>query len=306
MLRNFYSSFFQKSLSSEAQKRSERIILSIAIGSFIIHLAIILLVDFNIIHLDKSSELLGNPIAALYTPFSFILIYEVYLLIYYLPKSFTTYISKQYEIMTLIIIRRLFKDLSTLSLKTDWFSSKYALQFTYDLTSSIILFFLIYLFYIQSKKQFPEPKLNTLQKVAITRFIATKKIIASFLVPIFLILAIYSLTSWVLNVISPDMNDVNSFVNINNIFFEHFFTVLIFADVLILLFSFYITDDFHKVIRNSGFIISTILIRLSFSNTGLINNILILCAIIFGLLILLIHNKYQKFIIEESVKSTKS
>jgi len=306
MLRNFYSSFFQKSLSSEAQKRSERIILSIAIGSFIIHLAIILLVDFNIIHLDKSSELLGNPIAAIYTPFSFILIYEVYLLIYYLPKSFTTYISKQYEIMTLIIIRRLFKDLSTLSLKTDWFSSKYALQFTYDLTSSIILFFLIYLFYIQSKKQFPEPKLNTLQKVAITRFIATKKIIASFLVPIFLILAIYSLTSWVLNVISPDMNDVNSFVNINNIFFEHFFTVLIFADVLILLFSFYITDDFHKVIRNSGFIISTILIRLSFSNTGLINNILILCAIIFGLLILLIHNKYQKFIIEESVKSTKS
>jgi len=306
MLRNFYSSFFQKSLSSEAQKRSERIILSIAIGSFIIHLAIILLVDFNLIHLDKSSELLGNPIAAIYTPFSFILIYEVYLLIYYLPKSFTTYISKQYEIMTLIIIRRLFKDLSTLSLKTDWFSSKYALQFTYDLTSSIILFFLIYLFYIQSKKQFPEPKLNTLQKVAITRFIATKKIIASFLVPIFLILAIYSLTSWVLNVISPDMNDVNSFVNINNIFFEHFFTVLIFADVLILLFSFYITDDFHKVIRNSGFIISTILIRLSFSNTGLINNILILCAIIFGLLILLIHNKYQKFIIEESLKSTKS
>ena len=306
MLRNFYSSFFQKSLSSEAQKRSERIILSIAIGSFIIHLAIILLVDFNIIHLDKSSELLGNPIAAIYTPFSFILIYEVYLLIYYLPKSFTTYISKQYEIMTLIIIRRLFKDLSTLSLKTDWFSSKYALQFTYDLTSSIILFFLIYLFYIQSKKQFPEPKLNTLQKVAITRFITIKKIIASFLVPIFLILAIYSLTSWVLNVISPDMNDVNSFVNINNIFFEHFFTVLIFADVLILLFSFYITDDFHKVIRNSGFIISTILIRLSFSNTGLINNILILCAIIFGLLILLIHNKYQKFIIEESVKSTKS
>ena len=120
-------------------------------------------------------------------------------------------------------------------------------------------------------------------------FIAIKKIIATFLVPIFLILAIYSLTSWILGVINPGGNGVNSFVNINNIFFEHFFTVLIFADVLILLFSFYITDDFHKVIRNSGFIISTILIRLSFSNTGLINNILILCAIIFGLLILLIH-----------------
>ena len=141
-----------------------------------------------------------------------------------------------------------------------------------------------------------------MQKYYITRFIGIKKIIASFLVPIFLILAIYSLTSWLLNFMSPDMNAVNSFVNINNIFFEHFFTVLIFADVLILLFSFYITDDFHKVIRNSGFIISTILIRLSFSNTGLINNLLILCSIIFGLLILLIHNKYKKVIAEDIVK----
>ena len=302
MLRNIYANFSQQLLSSKTQIRSERIILGIAIASFLIHLAIILLVDFDIINLDKSSVLLANPIVAIYTPFSFILIYEVYLLIYYLPKSFTTYISKQYEIMTLIVIRRLFKDLSALPLKTDWFSSKYALQFTYDLASSIILFFLIYLFYIQSKKEFTEPKLNSTQKAAITRFIGIKKIIASFLVPIFLILAIYSLTSWLLNFMSPDMNAVNSFVNINNIFFEHFFTVLIFADVLILLFSFYITDDFHKVIRNSGFIISTILIRLSFSNTGLINNLLILCSIIFGLLILLIHNKYQKVIAEDIVK----
>ena len=121
--------------------------------------------------------------------------------------------------------------------------------------------------------------------------------------PIFIILAIYSLTSWVINVLSPGMNNASYIVNINNIFFEHFFTVLIFADVLILLFSFFITDDFHKVIRNSGFIISTILIRLSFSYSGIINNLLILCAIVFGLLVLLIHNKFQKVITtEDSLK----
>jgi hypothetical protein len=60
------------------------------------------------------------------------------------------------------------------------------------------------------------------------------------------------------------------------------------------------------VIRNSGFIISTILIRLSFSNTGLVNNLLILCAIIFGLFILIIHNKFQDVIAKDSVQSTKS
>jgi len=301
-----FLAFFQQFLSPKAKKKSEGIILTIAIASFLIHLVIIFLVDFDIIHLDAPSDLLANPIVAIYTPFSFILLYEVYLLIYYLPKSFTTYISKQYEIMTLIVIRRLFKDFSGLSLTPDWFSSKYDLQFTYDLASSLILFFLIYLFYIQSKKQFPEPKLTVSQQVAINRFVGIKKIIANFLVPVFLILAIYSLTSWLFSVLNPGENGANSFVNINNIFFEHFFTVLIFADVLLLLYSFFIADDFHKVMRNSGFIISTILIRLSFSNVGLLNNLLIICAIVYGLFILIIHNKYQKFLIQERVRSTKS
>jgi hypothetical protein len=57
--------------------------------------------------------------------------------------------------------------------------------------------------------------------------------------------------------------------------------------------SFFYTDQFHKVIRNSGFIISTILIRLSFSVSGLLNTLLIVAAIVFGLLILIIHNKFE-------------
>ncbi|MFN9581810.1 MAG: hypothetical protein ACK566_03965, partial [Bacteroidota bacterium] len=103
------------------------------------------LIHFNIISIVEPSNLLKNPIAAIYTPFSFILVYEVYLLIYYLPKSTSTYIAKQYEIIALVIIRRLFKDLSDLSLSSDWFSIKNDLQFTYDLLTSVLLFFLIYL-----------------------------------------------------------------------------------------------------------------------------------------------------------------
>ena len=102
------------------------------------------LIHFNVITVNESSNLLKNPIAAIYTPFSFILVYEVYLLIYYLPKSTSTYISKQYEIIALIIIRRLFKDLSDLSLSSNWFNIKNDLQFTYDLLASVLLFYLIY------------------------------------------------------------------------------------------------------------------------------------------------------------------
>lgn len=303
--KNLLETLYQKFLSEKTRKSSEWIILSIAIASFIGHLLLIYLVDFGIISINNSSDLLRNPIAAIYTPFSFILLYEVYLLIYYLPKSFTTYIGKQYEIMTLIVIRRLFKDLSNLSLTTDWFNLKYDLQFTYDLATSILMFFLIYLFYVQSKITYDSKPLNQSQLGAVSRFVKIKKVIATALVPIFILLAIYSFVDWSIKIIDPVVSSSSSFANINNIFFEQFFTFLIFADVILLLFSFFLTDEFHKVIRNSGFIISTILIRLSFSITGLLNNILIVCAIIFGLLIILVHNKFAKSIALQKDKVEK-
>ena len=303
--KNLLETLYQKFLSEKTRKSSEWIILSIAIASFISHLVLIYLVDFGIISINNSSDLLRNPIAAIYTPFSFILLYEVYLLIYYLPKSFTTYIGKQYEIMTLIVIRRLFKDLSNLTLTTDWFNLKYDLQFTYDLATSILMFFLIYLFYVQSKITYESKPLNQSQLGAVSRFVKIKKVIATALVPIFILLAIYSFVDWSIKIIDPVVSSSSSFANINNIFFEQFFTFLIFADVILLLFSFFLTDEFHKVIRNSGFIISTILIRLSFSITGLLNNILIVCAIIFGLLIILVHNKFAKSIALQKNKVEK-
>ena len=285
---------YQNLLSEKTKKRSERVILLIAIASFLIHLLIIYLVDFGIISLDNPSDLLKNPTAAIYTPFSFILVYEVYLLIHYLPKSITTYISKQYEIITLIIIRRLFKDLSNLSLSSDWFKIKYDLQFTYDLVASVLLFFLILQFYKQSKKRYRIDENEDSQIEGTVKFIKIKKIIAASLVPILFFVAIYSFINWLISSVELNSDSEVSFKNINNIFFEQFFTILIIADVVLLLFSFFHTVDFHKVIRNSGFIISTILIRLSFSVSGLLNTALILTAIIFGLLILIIHNQFEK------------
>ncbi len=301
-----FNVLYHKLLSEKTKKRSEDIILTIAIVSFLIHLFIIFLLDFGIISFNIKSDLLSNPIAAIYTPFSFILVYEVYLLIHYLPKSFTTYIGKQYEIITLIVIRRLFKDLSNLSLSTDWFKIKYDLQFTYDLIASIVLFFLIYLFYKQSKTNYiadvsPKPAVE-----GVVRFIKIKKIIATCLVPVFIFVALYSFTTWFTGIIKPGLSTDVSFKNINNIFFEQFFTILIIADVFLLLFSFFHTDEFHKVIRNSGFIISTILLRLSFSVSGLLNTVLIVTAIIFGLLILIIHNQFEKQIELEKTSADKT
>lgn len=292
------SSLFNKaytSLLSEKTKHFfEKIILSIAIASFFIHLIIIWLVDFGLITIQGAPLLFTNTISAIYTPFSFILVYEVYLLIYYLPKSITTYISKQYEIISLIIIRRLFKDLSELTFSNNWFNIKYDLQFTYDLIASVLLFILIYQFYVQNKKRYRTENISASKAESISTFIKIKKVIATLLVPALFIAAIYSFFHWIMSVLSPSDVGSISLKNINNIFFEQFFSMLIIADVILLLFSFFHTDEFHKVIRNSGFIISTILIRLSFAATGLLNTALIISAVVFGLVILIIHNQFEK------------
>ena len=118
-------------LNEKFKDKSENVIIYISIIAFIGHLLFIFLNKINFIQLELVTSLYNNPIAAIYTPFSFILIYEVYLLVYYLPKSTTIYIGKQYEIILLIIIRRIFKDISNLELTSNWFAVKYDLIFLY-------------------------------------------------------------------------------------------------------------------------------------------------------------------------------
>ena len=288
--KNIIPYIFDMFLSEKMREKAENIILKLALLSFFIHLAIIYLIKFDFLALPLNSELLTNPISAVYTPFSFILIYEVYLLIYYLPKSFTTYITKQYEIITLIIIRKLFKDLSALEVSANWFEIKGDLQFTYDLLASLLLFYLIFLFQKQGKQKVMQ---KTGIKGVIEKFIKKKKLIAVILVPLFFIMALYTLIDWTAG-ISVASNKLPSFESINNLFFDQFFTILILVDVVLLLISFFYTDQFHKIIRISGFVISTILIRMSFGVTGLISTILIVVAVLFGLAIIVIHNKYEK------------
>jgi len=294
---NLLSKLYQICLSENAKNKIEKVILYIAIAGFFIHLLLIYLSKFGFITLLSESELFVNPISAIYTPFSFILIYEVYLLIYYLPKSFTTYITKQYEIITLVIIRKLFKDLSVIELSSDWFGIKGDLQFTYDILASIILFYLIYQFQKQGMRK---SETKSSDKPKIERFILRKKIIAVVLVPLFFIMGLFTLFNWISS-ISLTSNHFAGFETINNLFFDEFFTVLILVDVVLLLISFFYTDKFHKLIRNSGFVVSTILIRLSFGVSGLISTILIVLAVLFGLAIILVHNKYEENILPEKL-----
>jgi len=282
-------------LSDNFKKKIEKVIIFLSISFFLLHLTFIVFNKLQIIQFGELSNLFVHPIAAIYTPFSFILIYEVYLLVYYLPKSTSIYIGKQYEIILLIVIRRIFKDISNLEFTNNWFNVKYDLVFMYDLAAVITLFYLIFKFYqLNDENSINSRKKDSKISTEVKNFIKTKEYIATFLVVIVFVLSLYSLGHWLLDSFLSIDKLVYEFKDVNKIFFDDFFTLLILVDVFLLLFSFLHSDKFSKVVRNSGFIISTIMIKLSFSTEGILNVVLIVMSVVFGIVILAIHNKYNK------------
>ena len=286
MIQNKIENVFSIVFSEKIIKIVEKYILYLASIGFVIHLSLIFLNNYNLIDLVIiQSNLLSNPISALYTPFSFILVYEAFLLIYYIPRSFTTAVGKQYEIISLIVIRKIFGDIPLIDLNANWIENPNNLQLIYDLVGILVIFFLIYLFR-RTKEDLPLKSVSE----KLDRFIASKKLVSIVLLPILLGIIFISFFSWYNGVFINESFDVN----INYLFFNEFFTLLILVDVFILLLSFQYTERYSQLIRNTGFIISTILLRLSFLATGLANITLIISGIVFGLLILMIYNQIEK------------
>ena len=281
------SKIFDGIFSENNRKKIESFTIWSASIGFIFHLSLVLLNNNSIINIGNESLLLTNPISAIYTPFSIILYYEIFLLIFYLPRSFTTSILKQFEIISLIVIRRIFYDIPKLDLESNnWFENADNLQISYDLICILILFFLMYLFnYVKTNIDIKKAK-------NIDKLIDSKKIISVLLIPVMIVLFTIGLYNWYSIGIST--NFASSFYYVNEVFYNTFFSILIIADVFILLLSFLYTERYSQIMRNTGFIICTILIRLSFSSTGLTNLLLIISSVLFGLLILKIYSLMNK------------
>ncbi|MEJ6546421.1 MAG: hypothetical protein QNL28_05745 [Flavobacteriaceae bacterium] len=266
--------------SDSIKKRFEKATLWLSIIGFIIHLSLIYLKRAQLFDFPFEDSLLNDPISAIYTPFSIILVFEIYLLVLNLPRSFTTSVSKQFEIISLILIRRIFADIPKLNLNTDWFTNVANLQLIYDVLGVLALYYLIHLF---NKGRLKLPKKPV--DANIKRFVSSKKAVSIILLAVLIVISFVSLFGWLNNLFFDQVA-----VDINNVFFNEFFSILILADVFILLLSFQYTEQYSQLIRNTGFVICTILIRLSFGATALTNVLLIISSVIFGLLILSIYN----------------
>ena len=285
---SFFDTNFERIFSDQNRKRIERATLLLSIIGFIIHLILIYSKKFDLFNIPFEARLLEDPIFAIYTPFSIILVYEIYLLIVFLPRSFTTSVSNQFEIISLIIIRRIFGDIPKIQLDVNWFEFAANRQLIYDLAGVLILYFLIFLFNSRREK-LPKKDLDERLK----RFVSSKRAVSVVLLPVLIFTSIYSATSWFIELFFTS-NNLTELTDINAVFYNEFFTILILADVFILLLSFQYTERYSQLIRNTGFVICTILIRLSFATTGLTNVLLILTSVVFGLLILRIYQAIEK------------
>ena len=171
-----------------------------------------------------------------------------------------------------------------MDLNNNWIFSEHNIELIVDLLGFLLLFFLIYLFNKGTQKL---PKKN-ITDPSLIRFISSKKIVSLSLLVVMSFMALNTMFEWVFNIYYSQ-----TITQIDGLFFNKFFTLLILADVIILLISFRYTEEYSKLIRNTGFIISTILIRLSFSSSGYLTMILILTGVGFAYLILKIYNAIE-------------
>ena len=286
-------SIFALLFSDSLLRKLERLTLFASIGGFLVHLTLIGLNNLGLIGgLDPA--LFSNPISAIYTPFSFILVYEIYVLIYFLPRSFTTSLLKQYEIIALILIRRIFGDIAMIDFERVEIEDHEVTRLFIDLFSVLILLAII-LFYTRI-----DARLSKIRSIVNDEvFRAYKKNLAVILV--FVIMGIslihladfISVTAYGVHLFAGMENDLNA------IFYKDFFTVLILSDVLILLLSYGLTKENFKLLRNTGFVISTVLIRISFSTQGVFNSIFIITGALFGLAILKIYFEFTKSAVKQ-------
>ncbi|MFH1216027.1 MAG: hypothetical protein V1706_05945 [Pseudomonadota bacterium] len=234
------------------------------------------------IELNRQSMLPGNLSAfiprnhffAIQAAFSVVLILEVISLIFTLPCSFSKSVGKQFEILSLILMRNAFKELSHFPEPIVYVGNEQAiLHILSDGFGALLVFALLGFYYrIQAKIQDEKGKPEDLFS-----FVAAKKGIALILLGIFIYMGISTIVRAIAGQEVPD-------------FFHGFYTLLIITDILVVLLAQCFQPSYYAVFRNSGFALSTLIIRLALAAPAYFNVLLGLAAAIFAIAMTLISN----------------
>lgn len=284
---NLLAQFYDRLFTQHFVHRIEQMIIGFAVAGFFIHLLLIGAAHYfeggpPVLDLFRTDYL-----AAIYTPFSIILFYEIFALVQAIPLSFTTFIAKQYEIIALVTIREVFKDIAQLHQTViDEENFDQLMKILTDTGGGLGMFLLVVIFYHINKIPRPLTQLNNIRQ-----FVDLKKAVTLILSFILVGLAAYSGFESVLHALD-DHHSVA--LDEETLFYHEFFSMLIFTDVFLLIFSLRYTHTFDLIFRNAGFIISTILVRISLNSPPPYHVSLAVGAMLVGILTLGFYVYYRR------------
>jgi len=289
---------FDQVYSDKRREWLDHAVVNVSVAGFLVHLLLVFLSRT----LPNATPLIAavgtNYLAAIYTPFSFILFYEVLMLIAALPQSTTQSIAKQYEIVSLIFIRRFFKDIAQLDDigKLAQLSPEVLPVFV-DVAAGLFMFLLVTVFLHAGRRR---PRANTRpdtrpeESLELQKFISRKKAIALALAVLLVALAAYSLVVFAYEDSQAIYQGAKLTIDPNTFFYTDVFTVMIFTDVLVVILSLAVSDRYELVFRNAAFVISTILIRFSLTTERQYSALLAVTGMVFGIVTLVIYNYHAR------------
>jgi hypothetical protein len=235
----------------------------------------------------KRQGLLPQPMAdftpdhyfhAVSVAFTLVLIMEIIGLVFVLPCSFSKSVGKQFEILALILLRNSFKELVhlpvPLHLTGDWSP---ILHIASDGGGALAIFAMLGWYYQIKGGKAQQPM--TKSPYARYAFVALKKMLAMVLLVIFVALGAKAL--WLELAGDPGFD-----------FFDTFYTVLVFADILLVLISQRFMPGFRAVFRNSGYALSTLFIRLALAAPPYFGALLGVGAAVFAVALTLVFNRF--------------
>jgi hypothetical protein len=272
------TNFYDRIIRLNPDRRVEKITLYFAILGFIFHLLYI----FSINNVEQLSYLSSGKtesyIAAIYTPFSILLFYEVFLLVIIIPNSTSAFVGKQFEIISLITLRSFFHDIADVDpFAQIEYNNPLFLKIGLDLGAALTMFGLTISYYY-----FYHSTSSTETSFEKERFIQVKKMVAFTMMILLLGMSFFSIGHWFTDI----YNLLNAGVKTphpDTFFYADFFNVMIFADVFLLIFSLLYKASFELLFRNACFIITTILLRYSLHTEKPVAYLIILTAFIFSI-----------------------
>ena len=268
---------FELCMGDEAEERIRKAAIVFAVVGFFVHIGFWALDSTGRISITgEAAELVRSPLSSLYTPFSILLVYEVYQLIRTIPDSFSSSVGKQYEIATLLVVRDILKRLSEVESSEGWEISSDLGFLLVECAAFLALFYTSLTYFRISDKSTKSGDMSG----DIAFFVEAKRLVANFMLIAFLLTAAYSFFTWISSV-----QDGGGSVS-RVIFFLDFFTFLILADILILLVSYWFYTDFGNLARNTGFVLSTVIIRVAISSEGVSAMVLFTLSGLLGIAIL--------------------